>query len=238
MEIHSDDALGTGHGEEVRHELGADGGAGAGLAVLTGIAEIGDDGRNAAGTGALEGVQQEAEFHQGLVGRSAGGLDHEHVVAAHAGTDLHAEFTVAESSAESGREGAAEVVTDVHGQLGICRTRDDLEVAVHRNRLLKRVSENAEDSIPAEHMLVAGAAGLEPANGGTKTRCLTAWLHPTAFRLPRQTHSRKGPYTAGAPSAFSSAFAARAAVSPSRKRPNRAEPLPLIPAMSAPCWIN
>ena len=26
---------------------------------------------------------------------------------------------------------------------------------------------------------MAGVAGIEPANGGTKNRCLTAWLHPS-----------------------------------------------------------
>ena len=29
-----------------------------------------------------------------------------------------------------------------------------------------------------ESELVAGVAGFEPAHGGTKNRCLTAWLHP------------------------------------------------------------
>ena len=29
---------------------------------------------------------------------------------------------------------------------------------------------------------LAGVAGIEPANGGTKNRCLTTWLHPSRAR--------------------------------------------------------
>lgn len=32
---------------------------------------------------------------------------------------------------------------------------------------------------------VAGVAGFEPAHGGTKNRCLTAWLHPNTGALER-----------------------------------------------------
>ena len=131
MQVHGDDALGTGHGEEIGNERGADRSAGAGLAVLAGVAEVGDDGGDAAGAGALEGVQQEAELHQGLVGGSAGRLDDEDVMTAHAVADLNAQFTVAESGAQSRRKGATEVVADIHGQLRIGRTSNDLEVAVH-----------------------------------------------------------------------------------------------------------
>lgn len=28
---------------------------------------------------------------------------------------------------------------------------------------------------------LAGAPGFEPGNGGTKNRCLTAWLHPNYY---------------------------------------------------------
>ena len=32
--------------------------------------------------------------------------------------------------------------------------------------------------IRTEDDLVVGVPGIEPGNGGTKNRCLTAWLHP------------------------------------------------------------
>ena len=31
--------------------------------------------------------------------------------------------------------------------------------------------------------IVAGGAGIEPANGDTKNRCLTTWLHPSSEAL-------------------------------------------------------
>mgnify|MGYP007111681923 CR=1 FL=1 len=132
MEIHGQHPVSAGSGEHIGHQLGGDGIAALGLAVLTGVAEVGDDGGDAAGAGALEGVQQEAEFHQGLVGGSAGRLDDEDVMTAHAVADLNAQFTIAESGAQGGGKSAAEVVTDVHGQLRVGRTSNDLEVAVHK----------------------------------------------------------------------------------------------------------
>ena len=136
--------------EEIRNELSADGGAGAGLAILTGIAEIGDHSRDAAGAGTLEGVQQEAQLHQGLVGRGAGGLDDENIMATHAGADLNTQFAVAERGAESRREFATEMVADVHSQLGVSRTRDDFEVAVHSKAFLIEYPETAPPQGEAE----------------------------------------------------------------------------------------
>ena len=133
MKIHRDDALGAGHGKEVGNELGADGRAGADLAVLTGIAEIRNDGGDAAGAGTLQRVENKAQFHKGLVGRGAGGLDDEHIVSAHAGAYFNTQLSVAERGAERRCEGAAEVVANIHGQLWIGRTRENFEVAIHRN---------------------------------------------------------------------------------------------------------
>ena len=131
MKIHRNDALRAGHGEKIGNELGTDGRAGADLAILTGIAEIGNDGCDAAGAGALESVEDEAQFHKGLVGRGTGGLNDEHVMPANAGTDFHTQLSVAERGAERWSEGTAEVIANVHGQLGIGRTRENFKVAVH-----------------------------------------------------------------------------------------------------------
>ena len=57
VEVHGEDAVGAGGGDEVGHQLGGDGVAALGLAVLPGVAEIvGDNGGDAAGGGPLEGV--------------------------------------------------------------------------------------------------------------------------------------------------------------------------------------
>ena len=72
-----------------------------------------------------------AEFHQGFVGRSAGRLDNEDVMTTDAVADFDTQFAVAEGGAQSRREGATEVVANIHSQLGVGRTSNDLEVAVH-----------------------------------------------------------------------------------------------------------
>ena len=53
VQVHGQHPVSAGGGEHVGHQLGGDGIAGLGLAVLTGIAEVGDDGGDAAGGGAL-----------------------------------------------------------------------------------------------------------------------------------------------------------------------------------------
>ena len=34
---------------------------------------------------------------------------------------------------------------------------------------------------PSKMKILAGMAGIEPANDGTKTRCLTTWRHPNLY---------------------------------------------------------
>src|SRR6266446_3266760 len=41
----------------------------------------------------------------------------------------------------------------------------------------------ARDRNPRKPHCLAGAGGLEPPNGGTKTRCLTTWLRPNTDRM-------------------------------------------------------
>ena len=52
VEVHRQHAVSAGAGDEVGHQLGGDGVAALGLAVLTGIAEVRDDRGDAAGGGA------------------------------------------------------------------------------------------------------------------------------------------------------------------------------------------
>ena len=125
MQIHGHNALSAGHAEEIGRDLGAYGRARADLAILPGIPVVGDDGRNAAGAGALQGVQHQAELHEIIVGRSAGGLNDEHVVSAHAGADLDADFAVAKGLAQAGRKGTAQMIADIECKLGIGRTGEN-----------------------------------------------------------------------------------------------------------------
>src|SRR3546814_1894287 len=52
-------------------------------------------------------------------------------------------------------------------------------------------------SIPSPGLvMLAGAAGFEPAHAGTKNRCLTAWLRPNTSG---RAGSKRRPYTQAAP---------------------------------------
>ena len=97
VEIHGEHAVDADGREEVGHDLGGDRHAGrAQAAVLAGIAEVGDHRGDAACRGAADGIDHDDELHEVVVGRRAGRLDDEHVVAAHVLVDLHVDLAVAE----------------------------------------------------------------------------------------------------------------------------------------------
>ena len=110
VEIHRQHAVSARAGDEVRHQLGGDGVAALGLAVLTGIAEVRNDRGDAACRGAAEGVDHDEQLHQVVVDGLAGGLHHEHVAAADGFVDGDGDLTVCK-----GGHGA---VAEVQPQLG------------------------------------------------------------------------------------------------------------------------
>ena len=69
VQVHGQHPVGAGGGDQVGHQLGGDGVAGLGLAVLAGIAEVGDHGGDPAGGGPLEGVDHHQQLHQVVVHR-------------------------------------------------------------------------------------------------------------------------------------------------------------------------
>src|SRR5699024_11137427 len=79
VQVHGEDAVGSGLGDEVGDELGGDGVAAFGLAVLPGIAKVRDNGGDASGAGAAHGVDHDQKFHQVVVDGLAGGLDYENI---------------------------------------------------------------------------------------------------------------------------------------------------------------
>src|SRR5690606_495137 len=84
MQVNSQNAVYADDIKHVGHNLGADRYARrARPAVLAGITEIGDNGGDAGGGGATQSVGHHDQFHQIVVGRCAGWLDHEHILAAH-----------------------------------------------------------------------------------------------------------------------------------------------------------
>ena len=76
MEVHGEDAVRAGLGDEVGYELGGDGVAALGLAVLPRIAEVRDNGGDTPGGGALHRVDHDEQLHEAVVHGLAGGLDY------------------------------------------------------------------------------------------------------------------------------------------------------------------
>jgi len=74
VQIHRQDAVGAGAGDQIGHQLGRDRRAAAGLTILTRIAEIGDDGRDPLRRGPHQGVGDDQQLHQVVVGRIGGRL--------------------------------------------------------------------------------------------------------------------------------------------------------------------
>ena len=48
---------------------------------------------------------------------------------------------------------------------------------------LRHPQENKIGEQALHFIFLAGMAGIEPANDGTKTRCLTTWRHPSVPQL-------------------------------------------------------
>ena len=133
VEVHGDDAVGAGGGDDVGDELGGDGGAAFGLAVLTGVAEVWDDGGDAVGAGALEAVDPDQEFHDVFVDGGGGGLDDEAVAAADVFIEFDDEFAVGEGIDAGLADGDADVFADFGGEFGIGAACEDFETVGERH---------------------------------------------------------------------------------------------------------
>ena len=100
VEIDRQHAIGTRHCDQVRDELGRNRRAGSWFAVLPGIAEIRDDGGDALGRRALQRIDANQQFHQIVVRRIAGRLQHEHILAADILLNLDEDFLIGETPDE------------------------------------------------------------------------------------------------------------------------------------------
>ena len=91
-------AVGAGGGDQIGDQLGRDRRARTRLPVLPGIAEIGQHGGDPLGRRAAQRVDADQQLHQIVVGRIAGRLDHEHVLAADVLVDLDEHLLVGEAA--------------------------------------------------------------------------------------------------------------------------------------------
>ena len=140
VQVHGQHAVGTGGGDHVGHQLGGDGIAGLGLAVLTGIAEVGDDGGDTAGRGALERIDHDEQLHQIVVDGRAGGLDHEHIAAADGLIQGRKNLSIRESANLGLTQLGAHEPADLFCQLGIGIAGKYLDVFAVRNHTKRLLS--------------------------------------------------------------------------------------------------
>ena len=141
--------------------------------VLARVAEVRDRGRDAGGRGALQRVHHHHQLHQVVVGRLAGRLQHEHVLAAHVLHHLDHDLAVGELADHGAPERHVEVLGHLLRQARV-RVSGEHHQAVHRDVGRERVHGWTE---------MAGALGFEPRNAGIKIRCLRpAWRRPIEHR--------------------------------------------------------
>ena len=96
VQVHRQHTVNACGDEHIGHELGGDGVAALGLAVLPRVAEVRDDGGYAARAGAAHGVYHDEQLHEAVVYGLAGGLDYKGVRAAHGLPELERDLPVRE----------------------------------------------------------------------------------------------------------------------------------------------
>ena len=133
VQVHGQHAVGAGGGEHIGHQLGGDGIAGLGLAVLAGIAEIGDHGGDTAGAGTLAGVDHDEQLHQAVVDGFAGGVDEEHIAAADGLVQGDGRLAVGEAFDLCLAQLDADELADLLCQRGIGVACKDLHILAVRN---------------------------------------------------------------------------------------------------------
>jgi len=97
VQIHRQDAIGSGGDEQVGDQLGGDGNARLILAILTRIAVERDHGRDAVGGGTTGCIDHDEQLHQVVIRRRAGRLDQINIRAADVLVDLHKRFPIREA---------------------------------------------------------------------------------------------------------------------------------------------
>ena len=98
MEIDRQHTIRASHGNEIGNQLRRNRGARPRFSVLTRIAEIGNDRRNPLGRGAAQRVDADQQLHQIVIGRIAGRLEHEHVLAADIFVDFDKHFLIGKAA--------------------------------------------------------------------------------------------------------------------------------------------
>ena len=128
VQVHGQDTVGAGHGDHVGHQLGGDGIAALGLAVLTGVAEVGDDGGDAAGGSTAAGIDHDQQLHQVVIDGLAGGLNQENVGAADGLLQGNGSFAVGKSLHNTLAHGQAQLLADGLSKLLVGVAAENLDI--------------------------------------------------------------------------------------------------------------
>src|SRR5262245_2219779 len=116
VQVHSQDAIGAGRGDQVRDQPGGDRDAGFVLLVAARIAVIWDHGGDAVGRRAPEGVDHYQQLHQVRVYRRASRLHDENVAASDVLQYLKVELAVGKARGVRAAKLDSEILADLFGQ--------------------------------------------------------------------------------------------------------------------------
>ncbi len=94
VEVHGEDPIHAGGGEEVGHEFRGDRDARLVFPVLAGVSEKRHHGGDSLGAGTAGGVHHDQQLHQVVVGRRAARLDNEDIGTADVFVDFHLGFAI------------------------------------------------------------------------------------------------------------------------------------------------
>ena len=125
VEIHGQDPVDPGGGEQVGDQLGGDRHPRLVLAILTGVAEKRHDRSDALGAGAARGVNHDQQFHDVVIGRRATRLDNENILTADVFIDFHRGFAVGKSGDLYVGKHGSKVVGNALGKCAVGGSTDD-----------------------------------------------------------------------------------------------------------------
>jgi len=128
VQVHRQNTVCTGGLDHIRNELGGDGVAALGLAVLTGVAEVGDDGGDAACGGAAACVDHDQQLHQVVVDGLAGGLHQEYVAAADGLVDRDGDLAVSEGRYRAVAEREPQLAADALSERAVCVCAEHFDI--------------------------------------------------------------------------------------------------------------
>src|SRR5439155_1233995 len=175
VQVDRQHARGTGGRDQVGHQLGADRHARRDLPVLAGVAVVGYHCRDAPRRRPFEGVEHQEQLHQVVVAGRAGGLDHEHIAAAHVLGDLDLHLAVAETPDLGLAERHVDVAADRLRQRAVRAPREYLDLVLHR---------------PIRVIPASWAGRSRTFAAGSKVRCLTSLA--TAHQSPSRVPAKRG----------------------------------------------